>query len=266
MNLSKAALITIGAGILGTGAIVALVIPAARPPAPANAFPPGPTAPANAFPRGPTASAPLRRPDRTRATPPGGSKAKAAQSPYHTALLRYQAEKNWVEFGVLAFNEAERVSTTDRVRTLELLGGHQASGGFPALFCIARHHWFAGNKDEACRWFIKARVVYTIDAQRCTDPTARQAVQAVQAQFAPLAEYLEQFDRQIERQWTQEALEFEDGLADREPARWIAAHGLASFKAKPAGSGPAPDAFLPEDQWRAARERARASIAESLTR
>ncbi len=254
MNLSKTAGVVIGAGTLVVGGILTLVIPAARPPASAGAFPGGPTVPtpsgkAN---RAPAAAAP--------------SKTKAAPSQYLSTLLRHEAARNWVELGVLAFDEAERVSAADRTSTLDLLANHQSSGGFPALFCIARHHWFAGNKDEACRWFVRASVVYSVDAQRCTDPTSRQAVQAVKAHFAPLSEHLKQYDRQIERQWIQEALDFEQALADREPASWIAAHGLAAFKGKPAGSATTPGAFLPEDQWCSARETERAAIAASLAK
>ncbi len=255
MNLGKTAGIVIGSGVLVVGAVLALVIPAGRGPASATGSPGGPTAPA-----------PSGRADRALAAPAAGSKAKAAQSQYLSALLRHEADRNWVEFGVLAFNEAERISAADRTTTLDMLTTHQSSGGFPALFCIARHHWFAGNKDEACRWFVRASVVYSVDAQRCTDPTSRQAVQAVKAHFAPLSEYLKQYDRQVERQWIQEALDFEQALADREPASWIAAHGLAAFKGKPAGSATTPGAFLPEEQWRSAREAERAAIAASLAK
>lgn len=248
MNFSKSTAGLIGLGTLVVGVILALVIFSGRGPAPASASP---------APRIPSGKA---------SASAGRSGAEAAQSDYLRALLKYKADQNWGELGVLAFNEAERVSAADRAGTLELLAKHQSSGGFPALFCIARHHWFGGDKDEACRWFIKASVVYSIDAKRCTDATARQAVPAVQSHFAPLSEHLKQIDRQTERQWTQEALDFENGLADREPARWMAAHGLSAFRSKGAARVSTPNAFLPDAQWRAARERERASIAESLAK
>lgn len=252
MNLARTGAVAIGAGLVLTGAIVVLVIPAARGPEAAKAYQGVNIAPA-----------PAARPPQPQSPAKPVRGAKAPPSAYLTVLRRFAAEKNWTELSVLAFNEAEKISPDDRISTLDLLVEYQESGDFPALFCIARHYWFGGDKEEACRWFLKASVVYSIDAQRCTDPTSRQAVQGVQMHFGPLTEHLKQVDARTKRRWTQEALDFEEGISDRKPARWIAAHGLAAFKTGKAASG-GQGGFLPDDQWPAARERARASIAASL--
>ena len=236
MARSRGLVIAVGS-LLGVG--VAVIAFAGRRPAPASASPPPPA------------------PTRAAAVPP----PRAPESNFIAALRRHEANGDWVEFCVLAFNEASTISAPDRPGALELLNRHQANGGFPALFCIARHHWFAGDKDEACRWFLRASVVGSIDAQRCTDPTSRQAVHAVRAHFAPLAEHLKGVDRAKQTRWVREALDFEQTIADREPARWIAAHGIGAFGAS---AGNAPDPFVGADQWPGVRERARASIAGSL--
>lgn len=256
MNVARVVGLCVGGGAIVTVAVVTLVIPARTP------------AEAGATTRVPFDAAPSPKvagPRRARAEAMAGN-TTPAESPYMQALRRHEANSNWTEFGVLAFNEAPRVTPGDRTRTLEMLMAQRSSGGFPALFCIARHHWFAGDKDEACRWFIKASVVYTVDAQRCTNPTARQAVQAVRSQFGPLTEHLKKASQEDQRQWTREALEFEDLICQREAARWIAAHGLAAAKGKPAAGGLPEDAFLPEDEWPEARSKARASIVQSLSK
>lgn len=252
-RLSKVGL-ALTVGVIVYGATISLIAPSVRTPAPTRAQWKLPVSPR-----------PQPRPARPAGTPAAGSTSAPsapAPSPFVDALRRHERVNNWVELGVLALSDVPDLSPADRRGAIELLARHSTNGGFPALFAVAHHQWLLGDKEAACRSFIKASVVGVIDAQRCTDATARQAVSVIRARFGPLAAHLKTLPRETTTAWTREALDFEESIADREPARWIAAHGIKAAFAPPGGAADA--AFLPDEEWAAARERARASIVGSL--
>ncbi len=274
MTFTKIAALALGTGTLAVIAIITLVVPAGKPKVAAA----GPNVRVAPPPR-----AQVARP----AGPVGsqhGPRGSRAPSAYMTALMKFESEQNWVEFGTRAFNEAGRVDPADRATTIDLVMPHQANGGFPALFCLARLYWYSGDKEKACTWFIRANVVYSIDANRCTDKTAGQAVQVVKAQFKPLLEHLNTVDTATKRAWTMEALEYEETIAEREPPQWIVAHGMAAIRkaasaktpskttpSKPAQgrAAPSPDAppdFVSDEEWPEVREKARASLVRSIAK
>lgn len=242
-RLSKAG-IALTAGVIVYAATIALTTPAARTVAPARAEWKLPVTP---------------RPQ------PRPARPADAPSSFLETLRKHEQVNNWVELGVLALSDSGDAPPADRRAAIDLLKRHTTNGGFPALFAVAHHQWLLGDKEAACRSFVRASVVGVIDAQRCTDTTARQAVSVIRARFVGLAGHLKSVPAETKVVWTREALDFEASISDREPARWIAAHGMKA--AFPAGeAAPAGEAFLSDEDWAAARQRTRESILGSLSK
>ncbi len=180
----------------------------------------------------------------------------APASNYVDRLQRLEADSQWGDLLVAAFEESVKVSKEARTAAIRWLEGRLRSGRIPVLFCLARLHWLNGEEEPAIKCFMTASIAGQIDAARCSDPTSAGAVAMMERHFEELMARLH--DRDTERRALRYAFELEERLRDREPAHWIAAHGLESFRT---ASTTAEDAgpFVADDVWQERRAEIRLS-------
>jgi F0F1-type ATP synthase epsilon subunit len=102
---------------------------------------------------------------------------------------------------------------------------------------------------------------YRIDAECVADATARQAAALLEAELNDVRAVLRDRPKEIARciAW---ALDFEEAHREREPAQWIAAHGIASIEKEPAEIASDREVFLSDPE----RENARAKIRRAFER
>ncbi len=162
----------------------------------------------------------------------------------------------FVDIGLLLFQQAATLSPADRAAAIKWLTARRLSGRMPVLFLIARLHDVAGDSEQAGKWFLAASCIGRIDAQRCDDRSAGQAVPAMESHFPAVRTAL-RADKAKAEKWARAALAMEEELKDREPPYWIAAHGLAAFTSK------APS-FIGEEAWADHRQKCRESLTSSL--
>lgn len=99
----------------------------------------------------------------------------------------------------------------------------------PTLYLIAKSYENQGRLREAGAWYLKAALTGRVDAARCSDSTSVQAIVAMESLFRWTTGHLRKHERQ-RRAGVAAALAYEESVRDRPPARWICAHGLASFR------------------------------------
>ncbi len=145
---------------------------------------------------------------------------------------------------------SERTAIADKLRSLA------ADGRIPALFLLARLHERAGEHNDAARWFLTANIVRIIDTRRFKQAPEQDATLRVTELFGAVQDNLRQ-NAPLRRSAVEFALDLEEAMRDRPPAAWLlgkpgVSHAMLA------------DLCLDEDQWRAAREAVRRSLAPAI--
>lgn len=128
---------------------------------------------------------------------------------------------------------------------------------FPVLHLLSLYYCREGRTSPSAEWFSAAALVGRVDAARCGDATAGQALTVIEMVHGPLKQRLNAYPEEKARvaRW---ALEYEEKNKSRPLASWIASHGIRSF-----GTGAKP---LPDAEWEVARQRIRGEFETAFAR
>ena len=128
---------------------------------------------------------------------------------------------------------------------------------FPVLHLLSLYYYREGRTSPSAEWFSAAALVGRVDAARCGDATAAQALTVIEMLHGPIKQRLNAYPEEKARaaRW---ALDYEERNQSRPVATWIASHGIKSF-----GTGSKP---LPDAGREVARQRIRAEFEAAFAR
>jgi hypothetical protein len=153
-------------------------------------------------------------------------------------------------------SQAAKLRRDERAVIADSLRGAAAEGTFPALFLVARLHEEASEPVEAARWYLTANIVRIIDSRRFKQLPDEATSREISAMFASVQERLRN-NAAVRRAAVAFALDLEEAIKERPPASWLLDKPML-----PAAE--LADLCLTDEQWRAARDAVRASLAASL--
>ena len=138
----------------------------------------------------------------------------------------------------------------------------------PVLYAMSQVLFKAKLYNEAAFWFYAGQLRARFDANRCADPTARQAVDALNQTYgAPINRYLFQDLDQAEDLISNVVAWDRKTPYDYDP-RWINLHGMQAVQAardpQSAGARTAASLSLPPAEWAAIAERTRVKYLKSF--
>ena len=138
----------------------------------------------------------------------------------------------------------------------------------PVLYAMSQVLFKAKLFNEAAFWFYAGQLRARFDANRCADPTARQAVDALNQTYgAPINRYLFQDLDQAEDLISNVVAWDRKTPYDYDP-HWINLHGMQAVQAardpQSAGARTAASLSQPPSEWAAIAERTRAKYLKSF--
>lgn len=159
----------------------------------------------------------------------GAAGGGAGASPVVARIEALEHSREYGELGAMIINDAGKMSAADRAALIAWLEPRQRWGRVPVLFLLSRLYEAQGEMARAAEYYAAAGIAYRIDAKCIADKTAHGAVGIIEMHLPKVREHLANNPREIVRslRW---GLEYEERLKDREPAYWIAAHGLGSMR------------------------------------
>lgn len=181
--------------------------------------------------------------------------AREDQRTFVGDLAALEAAGEFGELGAMAMNLGATLDPQSRAAGMRWFEERVTWGRVPSLFVLSRLYAAAGEMDHAAECYMAGSLSYRIDAECVVDPTARQAAAILESELKEVRASLRENPDEVVRciGW---ALEFEEAHKDREPAYWIAAHGIGTFKA--GGEKPSDEAlFVSPEQREQARARMR---------
>jgi hypothetical protein len=129
-----------------------------------------------------------------------------------------------------------------------------------AFFALSESLFKDGKKDDALFWFYAGDLRARFDAARCADETARQGVDLLQVQYAPMInQYVAQDFAKVEAVLAK-VVEWDRKTPHEYDHRWINLHGMGAVMASmnlPAASQQSAPLSLPQDQWESIAEKTR---------
>ena len=119
----------------------------------------------------------------------------------------------------------------------------------PILYLVAAELMVSGKEKEAPYWFYTGQLRARIDANLCTDESAKQAVSTLNQTYGPIInEYAFKDLKKLEKT-VKKVCEFVRKNPEQYDRRWIALYGMDAMRSGLEGQGPESLPILPEDQW-----------------
>lgn len=152
----------------------------------------------------------------------------------------------------LLFRGLKESGDAEAGRVVAWLGARQQRGDQPYLYLMGLYSAIRSDPAQRLRgveYLARGALVYRIDAARCGDPTAAQAVQILEGAFGlPAIRERLRASPEIRQRIVAGALAWEARSAKRERPEWICAHGIGP-------GAPAPDAAALRAHRRTVRTR-----------
>lgn len=154
---------------------------------------------------------------------------------------------------VLAKGDAEK-----RLRTIQQIKDHPENFAPPVFYVLSNVLFQLGNKDDAAFWFYAGQLRARFDANRCTDISAREAVDVLNQQFGPpINQYTFQDISKLEV-LIPRVVEWDRRTPHQYDNRWINLHGMDvvmyGMDAKPETSR---TLSAPREEWEEIAEKTR---------
>lgn len=149
------------------------------------------------------------------------------------------------------------VSNADAKIVENWLEERQLRGDQPYLYLIGSYHGVQKEKRQkktGIKWLAKGSLVYRIDAAKCGDPSATQAVPILEEALAVnlVRQNLKNYP-EFREEVIKSALEYEEQNKDRQLPKWICSHGMSQGSLPPGN-----------DAWSAHRQTIRAQFEKSF--
>lgn len=131
----------------------------------------------------------------------------------------------------------------------------------PVFYVLSQVLFKAGQREEAAFWFYAGQLRARFDANRCTDTTARQAVDVMNQSYGgPINRYLFQ-DLSKAQELISKVVDWDRKTPYAYDPRWINLHGIQAVQAAKdpqlAARLTAESLSLPQSQWAALAEQTR---------
>jgi hypothetical protein len=161
-----------------------------------------------------------------------------------------KAERNNGNVLNLLFDGFKTTNSDDARLVVKWLKERQNRGELPYLYLIGYYCGLQNtrsSKREGLEYLARAALIYRIDAAKCGDPTANQAVSILESSLGlPLIVKNLRNKPDIRKRIIKRALEYEEENQARYSPKWICLHGMKY-------GSPPPD----EEAWQAHRKKVR---------
>lgn len=141
-------------------------------------------------------------------------------------------------------------SASERLAAIAKVRGNPEKYAPPVFYQLSRVLFESGERDEATFWFYAGQLRARFDANRCADPSARQAVSVLNMEFgAPINQHAFADIVKLEALITK-VVEWDRNTPHDYDHRWINLHGMAAMmSALGEQNADTPALSLPEDSW-----------------
>ena len=152
-------------------------------------------------------------------------------------------------------------SVEERQRTIEQIKVAPDKYAPPVFYLLSEVLFQDGKRDEGAFWFYAGQLRANFDASRCADASAREAVSALDLEYAALINRYTFQDLPKLEQLVAQVIEWDRKTPHNYDHRWINLHGMAATMAglDVDGAGAKPAVLsLPKEQWDEIAEKTRA--------
>ena len=119
----------------------------------------------------------------------------------------------------------------------------------PVLYLLSNVLFERGDMDEAAFWFYAGQLRARVDANRCVDPTARQAVSVLNNEYGPPINRYAFKDIPKLEALIPRVVEWDKTTPRNYDHRWINLHGMDAILSTSGPPGPDASLSLPPEQW-----------------
>jgi hypothetical protein len=158
-------------------------------------------------------------------------------------------------------------SAEERRRTIDQIKTAADKYAPPVFFALASVLFQDGARDEGAFWFYAGQLRATFDANRCADPSAREALTVLVRQYGtPINHYALQ-DLQKLQELVLRVVEWDRKTPHHYDQRWINLEGMDAMMGSldlAAPASPSPPLSLPPEQWDEIAEKTRADYLAGL--
>lgn len=155
-------------------------------------------------------------------------------------------------------------SAADKQQAIKNIRANPQNYAPPVFYVLSNVLFEDGEKDEAAFWFYAGQLRARFDATRCTDPTARSAVPALNQHYGSMINQytfqdLTKFEALIPK-----VAEWDRKTPHHYDQRWINLHGMRATFSGAGGAEGAQPLSVPKDQWPALAEKNRSDYLEGF--
>lgn len=153
-------------------------------------------------------------------------------------------------------------SPEERSRAVASVEAQPGKFAPPVLFAVSKALFDAGRKDDAAFWFYAGQLRTRIDANRCADPTAKQAATALSRAYGPPINGYTRKNLPMLEKLVPKVVEWDRHTPREYDHRWINRHGMDAILAaegEPGDRAGRRPLSVPAGQWPAIEEETRAT-------
>ena len=136
----------------------------------------------------------------------------------------------------------------EKARAIDALLASPETFAPPVRYLLSHVLFGSGDRDEAAFWFYAGQLRARVDANRCADISARQAVSVLNDEYGPRIDQYTSKDIPKLKALIPRVVEWDTHTPRNHDHRWITLHGMEAIRS--AREAPRPDSIvsLPADQ------------------